>query len=214
MPLEGTYWKLASLRNQMVLPAGTPREPHILFEATDQRFAGFGGCNSLFGSYAREGAQLRLGPVAATRMACASGMELEKAFATALHVAASWRIEGDRLLLLDQGKGVVAEFVSGSQLYACDGGKNLLVHYEGTDPRQQQAWLSYEGRNYRLQVKPVAAGARYVADPGRAAGTRLEWWPQGQAGTLREGQSGKPDSSDDLRTLASCVRKYYPWRTI
>jgi len=47
-------------------------------------------------------------------MACPQGMEQERAFLDALATVATWRIEGQRLDMLDQRGDVVARFVAAS----------------------------------------------------------------------------------------------------
>lgn len=54
-------------------------EQYIQFR--DGRIAGHSGCNRYTGSYSQEGEALRLGPIAATKMACApERMEQEQAW--------------------------------------------------------------------------------------------------------------------------------------
>jgi heat shock protein HslJ len=74
--------------------------------------AGYGGCNRLGGSYMLEGSSLRFGPLAGTMMACANGMDAEKAYLEALARVAGWRIRGVHLELLDAGGAVLARFES------------------------------------------------------------------------------------------------------
>lgn len=64
--------------------------------------SGFGGCNRFSGRWRIEQGQLRVGPLAATRMMCLTpGGEQEGPFLASLEATRSARLEGGRLLLLD-----------------------------------------------------------------------------------------------------------------
>lgn len=62
------------------------------------------------GSYELKGDRLSLGPTATTLMACAEGMETEKAFLDALGRVSRWKISGQQLELVGEGGNVVARF--------------------------------------------------------------------------------------------------------
>jgi heat shock protein HslJ len=72
---------------------------------------GSGGCNRLMGSYEAKGAQLTFSQMATTRMACAQGMDTEKALVEALATVKGWKITGQQLELLEGDGQVVASFV-------------------------------------------------------------------------------------------------------
>ena len=109
--LENTYWRLASLRGRPVPPVeNQQREPHLVLQPAEQRVAGSGGCNRLMGSYTLEGERLSFSQMAGTMMACPAGMETERAFLDVLTTVARWRIDSQRLELLDARGDVVAEF--------------------------------------------------------------------------------------------------------
>ncbi len=110
--LENTYWKLITLRGQPVEVAPRQREPHLVLHQADRRVAGSGGCNSLAAGYTLDGDRLVFSRGIGTLMACAAGMEQERAFLDTLPAVARWRIEGQRLELLDAGGSVVAQFES------------------------------------------------------------------------------------------------------
>lgn len=74
--------------------------------------SGFGGCNRFSGRWRIEQGQLRLGPLAATRMMCLTpGGEQEGRFLASLEATRSARLEGLRLLLLD-AQGQVLQTLS------------------------------------------------------------------------------------------------------
>ena len=110
--LENTYWKLTNLRGNAVVAADQQREPHLVLQPAQHRVAGSGGCNQLAGGYTLAGEHLTFGRTAGTMMACPQGMEQERAFLDALAVVATWRIEGQRLDMLDPRGDVVARFVA------------------------------------------------------------------------------------------------------
>lgn len=107
--LEGTRWAPVELDGKAVpAPAAKEREPFVVFGPEGNRLVGSGGCNRFAGSYERKGADLKFGPIASTRMACADGMATEDAFLAALSATAKWRITGERLELADAQDKVLA----------------------------------------------------------------------------------------------------------
>ena len=75
----------------------------ITFTA-DHRAHGTTGCNRFMGGFTLDGAALRFGPVAGTRMACeAPLMDQEQRFHAALEAVHGWRMDGATLLLTDAG---------------------------------------------------------------------------------------------------------------
>ena len=64
--------------------------------------AGDGGCNRFFGRYKIAGDAIEIGPLGATRMACAEpAMALEARFLAALEAARTWHRDRTSLILLD-----------------------------------------------------------------------------------------------------------------
>jgi heat shock protein HslJ len=98
--LAGADWVLAGQTGA--------RAPFLRFEGG--RVGGLGGCNRFGASYEIKGDSLSFSPIAATRMACESGMDTEQAFFDMLGKVKGLKLAGDRLELLDgQGK-VLATF--------------------------------------------------------------------------------------------------------
>jgi heat shock protein HslJ len=109
--LQDTYWKLVQLHGQTIADAAErQREAHLVLHTAQQRLAGSGGCNRLAGSYTLDGPLLSFGRTAATRMACAQGMAQEQALLDALAATARWRIDAQRLDLLDAQGASLARF--------------------------------------------------------------------------------------------------------
>jgi heat shock protein HslJ len=109
-PLENTYWKLTRLGDSPVVPASTQQEPHFVLHPQSRRVSGSGGCNRLLGGYELKGDQLIFGKMASTMMACAEGMETEKAFLKALEQVDKAKIVRQHLEMFDRAGNVVARF--------------------------------------------------------------------------------------------------------
>lgn len=108
--LEGTRWTLIPPDAGPMAAADPRRLPHLTFDAGTHRANGSGGCNQIAGDYERAGESLRLGRLAGTMMACAEGMEAERAFLQALTRVRAWRVDEGRLELLDGEGKVLARF--------------------------------------------------------------------------------------------------------
>lgn len=111
VPLRGTYWKLVELGGSPV-PAAQDRlrEPSLLLAEGEDRASGSGGCNRFSGGFKLEGERLSFLPMAATRMACLQGGQIESGYLLALSGVASYRLRGGSLELLDAAGGLVVRF--------------------------------------------------------------------------------------------------------
>ena len=72
--------------------------------------SGSGSCNRIMGGFALDGDMLRLGQMAGSRMACASGIEQEEQFLQAMQKVERYRIRGSHLDRLDAGGAVIVRF--------------------------------------------------------------------------------------------------------
>lgn len=108
--LAGTHWTLAALAGKPVTLARGQKEPYLVFHNEDKRAGGFTGCNQFSASYKTSAGKLSFGHGMGTLMACAQGMELEDEFRKALPEVKSYRIEGERLELLDGAGKALAGF--------------------------------------------------------------------------------------------------------
>jgi uncharacterized lipoprotein YbaY/heat shock protein HslJ len=98
--LTGTYWKLTSVGGEHVETPEGGREAHLVLEAAEHRVRGHGGCNSFFGGFETgDESSLRFGGVGSTMMACAEGMDTERAFLDALGETTRYEIRGETLSL-------------------------------------------------------------------------------------------------------------------
>jgi len=110
--LEGTDWKLISLGETPIHSASKQQEPSLLLAAENHRVSGSGGCNRLMGGYELSGDQLTFSKMAGTMMACAGGMDTEKALLNALARVKKWKITGQSLELFDSHGRLLARFES------------------------------------------------------------------------------------------------------
>ncbi len=106
--LAGTSWQLTELNGQLV--TGTVPLT-LVFDATEPRVSGNGGCNQFSGPYTQNGASLRFGPLVSTRRACVdpAGNAQETAYFQALESTTRYALEGGQLVLY-RGNQVVARF--------------------------------------------------------------------------------------------------------
>ena len=101
--LAGTAWQATAVNNGRQAVAGVLAGTTLSLQFVDgQRVAGSAGCNTFSGAYRYDDKGLAIGPLAATRKACAQPagvMEQEPAFLRALESAATARREADTLQL-------------------------------------------------------------------------------------------------------------------
>lgn len=111
--LANGYWRLIALEGEPVAPVEGGREPSLLLLPEPARYAANAGCNQIAGGYRLEGDTLRFGEGIATRMACPEpAMSRETALMNMLKETARWRIDGDRLSLLDEAGRQRAQFLA------------------------------------------------------------------------------------------------------
>jgi putative lipoprotein len=107
--LTNTYWKILEVGGQPVVVTQQLREPQLVLNGQDGRFAGSGGVNRLMGGYTVDGGGLTFSPVASTMMAGApEAMQQEQAIVAALGAVREFSIAGDQLTLVnDSGQPVL-----------------------------------------------------------------------------------------------------------
>lgn len=89
------------------------REPHLVLNGQDGRFAGSGGVNRLMGDYTLTGDVLTLSNAASTMMAGPpDAMAQEQAILAALPLVRGFRITGNSLTLVDDAGGPVLQAVA------------------------------------------------------------------------------------------------------
>jgi heat shock protein HslJ len=108
LALEGTQWRLVALEGKPPLA-----DTALSAEFSADQISGSAGCNHFFGTYEVSGSDLTISDVARTEMYCADPegvMDQEETFAAALTSAASYRLDGARLELLDATGNVILAF--------------------------------------------------------------------------------------------------------
>jgi heat shock protein HslJ len=106
--LDGTQWVLVALEGEPPLRGKAPSA-----EFSGDQISGSAGCNHYFGTYAVSGDDITISDVARTEMYCMDPegvMDQEEAFVAALTSAASYRLAGARLELLDATGSVILAF--------------------------------------------------------------------------------------------------------
>lgn len=96
-----TYWKLKILEGKDVQMAkNQEREVFFILKSKDNQVTGFGGCNSLTGTYSlAEGNRINFSEMGATLMACPDVDFNESEFLKIFELADNYQITGDRLEL-------------------------------------------------------------------------------------------------------------------
>ena len=109
--LTNTYWKILRLGETEVAPGEGRREPNLILRDGAPRFTATVGCNQFSGAYTLTADRLSFGPTATTRMACPAPLDdWEERLHGVLQRAATWRIDGQTLELLDAGGSPLALF--------------------------------------------------------------------------------------------------------
>ncbi|NAR37348.1 META domain-containing protein [Acinetobacter haemolyticus] len=90
------------------------KRPSIQFDAQAKRFFGADGCNNIQGSFESQGAILRLGAVASTKIACIGkdNNDLSRQYANALAATTNYQLKGHELKFLDASGQVLVTFVT------------------------------------------------------------------------------------------------------
>ena len=111
--LTDTYWKLTEVNGQPVIVTDAMREPNLVLQSQESRFAGSGGVNRLMGGYTLDGASLTFSNAASTMMAGPpEAMAQEQVIVSALSRVHGYAIAGDQLTLVDDAGQPVFEAVA------------------------------------------------------------------------------------------------------
>jgi heat shock protein HslJ len=106
--LGGTEWTVVELAGEAVVLGEQDPAPYLVLYLEESQVAGSTGCNRLAGTFALSEGELRFGPIATTRMACAEDvMAREAAFLEALARVTAYGLEGRSLTLLDGEQAVL-----------------------------------------------------------------------------------------------------------
>jgi heat shock protein HslJ len=111
--LEGKAWQMNSFYDGKSAIVSALEGSPVTAQFGDGMVSGSAGCNQYSATYTQKSEKLTIGPVAATEMWCEqpSGvMEQESQYLSALTQTASYRMEGNRLTLLNTEGNIMAEF--------------------------------------------------------------------------------------------------------
>jgi heat shock protein HslJ len=115
-PLTGTLWQATGYNNGRGAVTSLVIGTEITATFSDDgTLSGSAGCNNYTATYAVDGDQITITPVATTMMMCAEPegiMEQEAEYIAALATAATFSIEGDQLELRTADGALVASFVA------------------------------------------------------------------------------------------------------
>ena len=105
--LPGTSWEVTMYNNGREAVVGLIADSKVTLNfSAEGQVSGNSGCNTYSGGYETSGDQLKIGPLASTRMFCekpAGVMEQEQQYLAALQNAATFEIAGDTLTMRDAG---------------------------------------------------------------------------------------------------------------
>jgi heat shock protein HslJ len=107
---EGTSWKLDTYLSTIDHIVSPMSSTELNLEFKDGRISGSSGCNSFFAKYTVEGKSMSFGLIGATKMYCSNQgvMEQEQTYLMRLESVKSYKIEGNKLSLVDtNGKTVL-----------------------------------------------------------------------------------------------------------
>lgn len=107
--LERTEWVLTGVEGVDIAAATVKAPPDFRLDSAGG-VSGFAGCNRYAGGYSVAEQGLTFTPLAATRMACQAGMDIEQTFLSRLQHVARWRISGSMLELLSADGSVLLRF--------------------------------------------------------------------------------------------------------
>lgn len=99
-------WIIETLNdNPVAQTVGKDKVPQIEIHLDEMKFFGNGGCNNIFGKLKVYGSKINFSEIGSTRMMCQNSIEPD--FLTALKNTDSWKIENNRLYLIQDGKTII-----------------------------------------------------------------------------------------------------------
>ena len=102
--LTGSEWQPLAVGGSVI----SPDDDLFVQFGGNGKVVGHGGCNQMFGGYSVTGVKVNIGPLAATRKACAGPvMKREHRFVQLLSRVEQFRREGQQLTLMDAAGNTV-----------------------------------------------------------------------------------------------------------
>ena len=118
--ISDNRWYLIELDGETLEAESVTKPPFLKVQSDEQLIQGSAGCNNFTGSWLFADNDFTFSRIAATRMACPVGMEVEYAFLQALDHTRRYTIKGDILSLRDQQGKVLARLRHSRQLTDLD----------------------------------------------------------------------------------------------
>ncbi|KYC45013.1 MAG: META domain protein [Candidatus Methanofastidiosum methylothiophilum] len=109
---EGTSWKLDTYLSNIEHVVSPITNTKVSLEFKDGRISGSSGCNTFFAKYTVEGKSMTFGLIGATKMNCTNPgvMEQEQTYLKRLESVKSYKLEGNKLSLIDNNGKTVLVF--------------------------------------------------------------------------------------------------------
>jgi Heat shock protein len=108
-PLADREWALVMLGDSVAPLGAGDRPATIRFDSAAARASGFAGCNRYSASYTAIGDSIHFGPAVSTKMACATGDDLERRFLGMIPEVTNYQVT-DSTLSLGGASGPLARF--------------------------------------------------------------------------------------------------------
>ncbi len=102
-------WALVTLGDSAAPPGAGGKPATLRFDSAASRAAGFAGCNRYSAPYTVTGDSLGFGPAMSTKMACADGDALERAYLAIIPAVTGFQVT-DSTLTLTGPSGTLAVF--------------------------------------------------------------------------------------------------------
>lgn len=169
--LTGSQWQAIGYNNgkEAVVSVIIGTEITAVF-GEDGNLTGSAGCNNYTASYQVNGDAISIGPAATTRMFCADPegtMEQEGLYLSALQMAATYRVESDKLELRTADGALVANFVA--KVEATGLSEEVLANMEYKSEWTQSSTAPLANGEYREQAAPGSATETVVTLTGDVA---------------------------------------------
>lgn len=104
--MADTQWVLQTLKGKAVEVPDGVTAPWMQVDVPQGKLSGFGGCNDMFGSVKAEASEMRINGLGSTKKMCEATSAQENAFFDVLRNANSYKLDGKKLELLQDGKAM------------------------------------------------------------------------------------------------------------
>jgi heat shock protein HslJ len=96
--IENRDWYLVAIGSKS-LEVANDKRPTLRLDSEGARASGYAGCNHFAGHYTLAAAEVKFGPLAATKMYCAETAAVEDKYLAALGGVVRWEVAADALTL-------------------------------------------------------------------------------------------------------------------